>query len=287
MLNTLRIILIIVISIILILVVTTAIATALLNRQANTEALEVLNSANLEQKDIIQSSALTGLPLCVQKWMQRSGVVGQEKIHSVRLIQSGRMRLEPDKPWMPVEAVQYINVDKPGFVWNARVRMAPLINLHGKDKYYNGHGSMQIKLLSLIAVVNSKPSKEMDQGTLLRYLAEMMWYPGAALNDYISWEEINANSARATMSWQGVQASMLFTFNEDGDVINSVAARYQEVNGKFVLRDWGGVPREYREYEGIRIANKADVIWKYETGDFNWLQIEVTDIDFNPQGISN
>lgn len=271
----------VIVSLIVILVITIAIASALLNRQANNDAREVLSSAELAQKEIIQPSELNNLPSCVQKWMRCSGVVGHEKIHTVRLTQSGRLRLEPDKPWMPVEAVQYINVDKPGFVWKARVKMAPFIYLQGKDKYFNGHGSMQIKLLSLLTVVNSKPAPEMDQGTLLRYLAEMMWYPSAALNDYISWEEVGANSARATMKWQGVQASMLFNFNETGDVVSTVAARYQEVNGAFVLNDWGGIPREFHEYNGIRIANQADVVWKYQTGDFNWLQIEVNDIDFN------
>lgn len=285
MLSTLKILFIIILFLILILVTVIAIANVLFNRRADNEAREVLSSAELDQKDIIQQSALKGLPLCVQNWMQRSGVVGQEKIHTVRLIQKGRMRLKPDKAWMPIEAVQYINVDKPGFVWKARVKMAPLIYLQGKDRYFNGHGSMQIKLFSLLTVVNSQLSEEMDQSTLVRYLAEMMWYPSAALNKYINWEEVNANSARATMCWQGVKASMLFNFNEDGDVINSMASRYQEVKGKFILNDWGGVPREYRVFKGIRLANKSDVVWIYTNGDFNWLQIEVTDIDFNPVGL--
>ncbi len=109
----------------------------------------------------------------------------------------------------------------------------------------------------------------------------MIWYPSAALQEYITWEEINDYSARATMTWQGVSADMVFYFNEQGDMISNLGSRYQEVNGHFELHDWGGTARAYKDFSDIRLQNKADVIWKYETGDFNWLQIEVTEVKFN------
>ncbi len=40
-------------------------------------------------------------------------------------------------------------------------------------------------------VFNQKVEKEIHQGTLLRYLAETMWFPTAALNDYLTWEEMD------------------------------------------------------------------------------------------------
>jgi hypothetical protein len=144
---------------------------------------------------------------------------------------------------------------------------------------------MVIKQLALLPVVNTKSGMEIDQSTMVRFMAEMIWYPSAALNDYIKWEGIDSHSARATMTWQGVKASMVFHFNDQGDLVSNVAPRYQEVNGNYVLHDWGGIAREYRDFNGIRIPNKSDVVWKYKTGDFNWLQIEVTDIDFNQPGL--
>lgn len=280
--NALRFTLIIVVILILVLIITVIVAAVLFNRHAEQEARQVLSTASPQDKEIIQQSDLEGLPPCVQKWMERSGVVGQEKIHTVRLTQTGRMRNEEGKPWMPIAAVQYTNVDRPGFVWIAKVKAAPLINLYGRDKYYQGHGNMLIKLLALIPVVNAQPCRELDQGAMLRFLCEMIWYPSAAINDYIKWEDINAHSAKATMTWQGVSAFMVFNFNEQGDMISNIGPRYQEVKGDYILNDWSGVARQYREFNGIRILNQADVIWRYKTGDFNWLQIEVTDIDYNP-----
>jgi len=285
MLHTLGLTLIIILVIVLMVTVAASFGDIRLKRKSDQEALEVLSSANLDQKEIIRQSDLEGLPSCVQKWLKRSNVIGKEKIHTVRFTQTGQMRSEPDKPWMPIEAVQYVNVDKPGFVWKAKMKAAPLINMVGRDRYFQGHGSMKFKLLALLTLVDTKPCMEMDQGTMLRYMAEMIWYPTAALNDYFNWEEIDANSARGTMTWQGVRASMVFHFNDEGDSTHNVAPRYRAVKGGYVMDDWGGVSREYREFHGIRVANKADVIWKYKTGDFNWLKIEVTDIDFNQPGL--
>lgn len=279
--NGWRITLTVLLGLIIAVVVAVTIAGGLFNRRGDKEARSILRTTQLESKNIIRRSDLTGLPSCVQKWLERSDAVGKEKIHTVRLTQTGRMRTEQGKPWMPVKAVQYINVDEPGFVWKARVNAAPLINMVGRDEYYQGHGSMVIKLWSLVPVVKTRPGKEIDQSTLVRFMAEMIWYPTAALNDYIEWEGIDANSARAVMSWHGVEATMVFNFDDNGDIVNTVAPRYQEVNGAYVLHDWGGIVREYREFNGIRIPNKSDVVWKYQTGDFNWLQVEITDIDFN------
>jgi len=136
-------------------------------------------------------------------------------------------------------------------------------------------------LLSLLPVAVAGGSSEMDQSTLLRYLAEIVWFPTAALNDYIKWEEIDANSARATMCYQGVTGSGVYTFDENGDYVSFIARRYREVNGQFVLDPWGGVVRGYGEFNGIRISSQIDVVWKQETGDFNWLKADITDIGYN------
>jgi hypothetical protein len=127
--NILRIIIVILLIIILLSTAAVMIASALYNRQIDAEASQVLSPADLKQKDIVAASDLAGLPLCVAKWLECSKVLGKERIHTVSLTQRGRMRTAPDKPWIPLEAVQYVNVDQPGFVWKAQAKMAPLTNM--------------------------------------------------------------------------------------------------------------------------------------------------------------
>ncbi|MFP3361349.1 DUF6544 family protein, partial [Planococcus sp. SIMBA_143] len=66
---------------------------------------------------------------------------------------------------------------------------------------------------------------EIDQGTMLRYLAETIWFPSAALNDYIIWKHIDENNAEATMTYGDISATGVFTFNSEGDPTHFEAER--------------------------------------------------------------
>ncbi|TDA65871.1 MAG: hypothetical protein D9V47_12290 [Clostridia bacterium] len=230
---------------------------------------------------VITESDLEGLPEIVQKWLKNSNVLGKERVRSVRLKQRGVIRAKEGQPWMPFEAVQYYTVDKPGFIWSVRAKAAPLINLVGRDRYYDGSAHMLIKLLSLMTVVDGR-GDEINQGSLLRFLSEIMWFPTAALSEYIKWEPVDKDSAKATMSYKGATASGVFTFSEQGDAIHFVAKRYYSAaDGGYSLETWSGAASDHRGFGGIRIPAKAEVMWNLETGDFSYWKGEVTEIEYN------
>lgn len=85
---------------------------------------------------------------------------------------------------MPFKAEQYFTPQQPAFVWKAHVKMMPLVYMNGRDKFENGKGEMLIKALSLVNVVNEGGDTKINESTMLRYLAEMCWFPSAALNEY-------------------------------------------------------------------------------------------------------
>lgn len=276
---TLLILRILVVIIFLILAVS-FIANVFFNHKVKKEVSELFITDMENKKETVSKADLEGLPLCVQKWLESSQVIGKERIRTVRLKQKGLLRTKEGQPWMPTEAEQYFTINKPGFVWQARIKAATLIYIVGRDKYYEGKGNMLIKFLSLITVVDAK-GKELDQGALLRYLAETIWFPSAALSDYIKWEEIDSNSAKATMSYGGITASGVFLFNEKHEVINFVTQRYMETSGQYSLETWSPIVKEYKDFNGIKIPSKVEVMWKLKTGDFKWYQLEITDIEYN------
>lgn len=278
--KVLLIILIVLIIIVAIAIVASLIANGRFNKKVEGEILELLRSISETNAEIINEEDLLDLPEPVKKWLEYSGVVGSERINTVHLKQIATMRLKPEQKWMPVKADQYFTVAKPGFIWKAYIKMAPFFHIVGRDEYTNGNGFMLIKLLSLIPVVDAK-GPEIDQGTLLRYLGETVWFPSAALSDYIEWEQIDENSARATMSYGDINASGVFTFNDNGQVINFTANRYREDNGQYSLRPWSIDMREYRSLGGVKIPTKGDVTWKLDEGDFNWFKFEIVEIDYN------
>lgn len=233
-------------------------------------------------RQIITPQMLADLPAPVQKWLTRSGIVGKPMLYTVYLEQSGRMRTSPDGKWMDVKAQQYFTTIQPRFLWIADVKAASFFHLAGRDKYDNGHGHMLIKALSLVTVADAH-GKETDQGTMLRYLAEMVWFPSAALSNYISWEHLNTRSAKATMIYGGIEASGIFYFNEEGDVESFEAQRYYTRKEGATQENWliSIDKNGFSEFEGIRIPARSAVTWKLKPGDFTWFELEITKVSYN------
>lgn len=234
----------------------------------------------LYPKEIITKEHLADLPPVVQRWLERAKIVGKERIHTVHLYQKGKMRSTPNGAWMSVDAEQYFTTDPPGFIWIADVSMMGLLHLSGIDTYQNGKGRMQIKALSLLPVADAKGTQT-DQGTLLRYLAEVIWFPTAALNHYITWEEIDSNAAKATMTYGDITASGIFYYNLDGDMIGFEADRYYDRKGSATLEKWYIENTAYDERNGIRIPVASEVTWKLKEGDFTWYKLEILEVTYN------
>jgi hypothetical protein len=192
--------------------------------------------------------------------------------------------MNEDQKWMPVEAEQYFNVDSIEFIWVAKVDYAPLLSIYAKDEFVDGKGNLVVKLLGIIKVVDAK-GYEIDNGEILRFLAESVWFPSAFLNDYIEWEAIDNESAKAIITYQGISASAIFHFNEKGEVTSITAKRYREVDGNFVLEDWEGQIIEYKMFNGVNVPSRVDIIWKLKTGDFCYDRIELTDIEYGNSSV--
>jgi len=241
---------------------------------------------NSEAGEVVTERRLSTLPSPVRRWLDRTGVVGKREVYSVHLKQRGEMRTSPEGKWMSVEAEQWFRVDEPAFIWVADVSAAPGIHLYGKDTFIGGRGCMLIKLLSLITVADAR-GEETDQGAMLRFLAETVWFPTAAVAEYIRWEEIDSTYARAFMKLGTREVSGVFTFSPDGDVAGFEAKRYYTRKNGASLEDWyiRMDPGGYREFGGVRIPARAEVIWKLREGDFPWFRLEVTDMEYDSSGV--
>jgi hypothetical protein len=246
--------------------------------EAEVDQLAARASA-VEAATVVEASELAALPKPVARWLERARVVGRGRDRTVRLTQRGALQSGPEGDWMSFRAEQYILVDEPAFLWVARVKGGLGIHMAGRDRFIDGKGSMRIELLSLIPVVNAD-GPTIDQGAAVRFLAEMMWYPSAALEPYIRWEGIDERSARATLRYKGVEVSGLFHFAENGDPIRFEARRYRDST----LLDWviENNPVSFRKLDGVRIPTQSTITWK-EPGKppWTWLRLQVVSLDRN------
>lgn len=258
-----------------------AVGSNLFNAMVKKESSEILQNIPAKNLSKISKENIKQLPEIVKKWIQNSGTMGKEEIVSVWLKQKGELKTKPKSNWMDFTAEQYFNIVSPAFIWTTQVDFMPMVNMVGRDKLINGQGEMLIKLANVIPVVNEGNNKKINSGAMVRFLAEMVWFPSAALNDYINWEPIDTNMAKATFTCNGKSVSGIYEFSKEGQFKSFVAYRYYGGKNNSKLEKWKIIALDHKEIGGLYIPNKCKVVWKLENGDFNWLNLEIINIEYN------
>ncbi|RKS55561.1 hypothetical protein BC962_0526 [Gillisia mitskevichiae] len=246
--------------------------------KVHAETAKMLSYIDTSEKKSVSKQIIADLPSPVQKWLLNNGSLGKENISSVFLKQDLQILMKPEqKQWSTAKAKQYFTIDPPAFNWCVNLEMKPWIKLVGRDKFEKGKGEMEIKLLSLFPIVNSRNDEKINQASLQRYLAEIVWFPSAVFSSYISWESIDENSARATMRYNGTEGSGVFHFDEMGDFKKFIAMRYKDTT----LTEWVVNATKTELRNGIKIPVECNAAWKLEDGYWTWLKIKITHIEYN------
>ncbi|PAD76475.1 DUF6544 family protein [Paenibacillus campinasensis] len=226
-----------------------------------------------------EEDRLRKLPPPVARWLKLTGALDQTPFSSVHIRQKGMLRTQPDGRWMPFLADQHSLLAAPAFIWKAKIRAAPGVAIYGRDLYADQHADMLIKLMGILTAAHAR-GPEVDQGSLVRYLAEIVWYPPAALSPNMTWEALGPDAARASISYGGAAVSGIFYFQESGEPVRFEAQRYMDAGGTFRLEAWSVRMEAYRKFQGILVPSRGEVSWQLETGPFHWLHFEVTDAQF-------
>ncbi|MCY2688587.1 DUF6544 family protein [Salinimicrobium sp. TH3] len=251
------------------------------NKLVQADTSRILAESKISSEKIISHKDLEGLPQPVQKWLNHSGIIGKPFISNARITQKLEMKMKPgQEKWLQATAVQYSTVPVPAFVWSVDARMNSLIGFKGRDKFEGGKGEMLIKLEGLIPVVDEKGEK-LDEGSLQRYLGEMVWLPTLAFSPYVSWEEVNDSTAIATLDYMGTKGSGNFYFDPKGDFIKFSAMRYKGNESDAKRYPWILQVQEHKSFEGIRVPSKMTATWKLENQDWTWLKLDIENIDYN------
>lgn len=251
------------------------------------DTARILAQSGLSGDKVISEADLEPLPKPVKKWLISSGMIGKPSILIGRVEQEAQMKMKPDQEdWMNATATQYTVIDQPAFIWTTRVKMNPLLYFLGRDKFEDGRGEMLIRMNSLISVVDANGVK-LDEGSLQRYLGELVWFPSLAISPYITWEAIDDTSARATMDYRGTRGSGIFYFSAGGDFTRFSAMRYMGNDDSSTRHEWVLSVQEYREFEGVRVPSLMTATWKLPEGDWTWLKLEVTDLSYNEIAIAS
>ena len=245
------------------------------------ETTQILLNSEVSNIEIFSEKEIKNLPEPVKKWLANSGALGREKTINGKIIQTAKIKMKPEqKNWYSAKAIQYTLVDHPSFIWTVDLKMNSFLRFRGRDKFLSGKGNMLIKLNSLLTIVDESGEK-IDEGTMQRYLGEMVWFPSLAVSPFVSWNEINKTTAKATINYKGTNASGVFYFNEEGDFIKFIALRFRENTTKAERKEWILSVDDYSIFEGIKVPSKMKATWKLDEANWNWLELEIVNIEYN------
>jgi len=210
---------------------------------------------------------VAGLPAPVVRYFAFALTPGVPLVQRADVHWTGEFLVQPSGAWSPFTADEVFVVHPPGFVWNASIRMAPLVATDVRDSYAQGAGRIRGKVAALYSVVDDGDTPEMATAALQRYLAECLWLPTALLPSAgVRWTPIDDSTARATLADHAVTAVVQFHFGADGAVTRISALRYRSTGGTMVPTRWVGTIGSYHREHGMMVPASAEVEWELPEG---------------------
>ncbi|GBO54204.1 hypothetical protein APA_2152 [Pseudanabaena sp. lw0831] len=242
--------------------------------------VKMINGQQSIHRKTYDPEEITGLPEPVQRYFKTVLQDGQAIVSKVELSQQGffNMNEKLDK-WNKFIATQLVVTHRLGFDWDARIQMALKLEGFVHDTYLLRVGNLHASLLGLFTLANMYDTPELNQGELLRFFAEAVWYPTSLLpSQGVSWEAINDNSALATLTDGETTASVVFQFNPEG-LISSLRAekRYRD---KTTAMPWSGRFGEYSLQSGMLIPLYGEIGWEHPEGLRLYFKGKITKISY-------
>ncbi len=230
---------------------------------------------------------LEGLPAPVRRYFHAALRPGQFLVESARLATEGEFLMDAEKHrWARFTADQFFVARPAGFDWDARIRMAPFLNVFVRDAYRAGAGLLRAEALGLVTVASQEPSPDLALGELLRWLAEACWCPTALLpSQGVRWEAIDEDRARATLTDRGTTASLEFRFSRVG-LVTSVftPGRPRTVGAANVPTPWEGTWTAWSARNGMHVPSAGEAAWLLPEGRLPYWRGRVKSIVYSFAG---
>lgn len=226
---------------------------------------------------------LAPLPPPVQRYFRAVLAEGQAMVVAADFAQTGSLNMSATaEQWRPFMSTQRVVLQRPGFDWEARLRLALGFRMVVHDAYVAGEGRLRVALLGVLTMVNLRDRAELARGELIRFLAEAPWYPTALLpSQGVVWHARDDHSATASLTDGDRTITLLFRFNADG-LIETVRAeaRGRMIGKNSVTMPWEGRFWNYVVREGMRVPLEAEVAWMTADGPKLYCREELTRLSY-------
>jgi len=183
-----------------------------------------------------------------------------------------------DPRYQPMEARQILAAPE-GFVWGMRTRGGMPVSGSDTEKW------TRFRIFGLIPVARQGGDPDHARSAYGRYVGEaVIWAPAALLPvPGITWEAVNADTARVTVEHGTLAQAVDVTVDSNGRPVTAVFQRWSNANSdkEHRLQPFGATMSDFREVGGYRLPFRVDAGNHYGTDDyFPFFRADVTAIRF-------
>lgn len=232
------------------------------------------------QNDNFTEEDISKLPFAVQKYFHYCRYIGKPKMSNMKAIfnnvdfvqASKKLKIKYTLYSFVVEPTRYALID-------TNLLGIPF---EGIDSYYKGVGSMKGKIAKLITLFDEK-GEAMNKSCIVTYLSECLLMPHAALQDFITWEDIDKTHVKATITYYGISVSGIFEFDDKGAMTSFTTEdrEYNDSKGSIQKVKWSAVCNNYKEIDGIKYPTVFSAVWHLKTGDFVYFNSRDIEVNYN------
>jgi hypothetical protein len=124
---------------------------------------------------------------------------------------------------------------------------------------------------------------ELTVSALITLLAEVLFIPNYALQEYIEWTPIDDHRAQATIRHEGHTASGTFDFDDEGFFrsFESNDRFYLTPDGRYEKRKFSVFVKDYKENNDILIPATVSAVWHLDHGEYEYWRGTISHIRYN------
>jgi len=236
----------------------------------------------LKAENVLTGQEITHLPACVQKYLTFTGAIGKSKTQNMCIEFDAEMYRKPgDKP-MKSYSVQYNFYGQYSrlFLMKAGKMGIPFRALH---VYTNEQASFQVKVAELFKVVDIS-GEELTKAETVTLLNDLcIFAPGSMTDSRLTWTELDALSAKVTLTNGKYVVSAMLCFNQAGELINFISDDRSALQDDGTMKQvrWSTPISDYKEFEGRKVPTVGKTIWHYPEGDFTYGVFTLKSIKYN------
>ena len=220
-----------------------------------------LSEANKMPKSIITEDDLKVLPEVIQKYFIKNGYVGIESASIIKFdFKDVEFSMGVNKPNIKIDYTVYDFVKEPTRVALIDSKMFG-IPFQGIDICKDGKAKMKGTLAKNITLFNTK-FDIIDSS----YLSECMMHPSLALQENITYKQIDDYSVEATIRKNGRKTTGIFYFNENYEMTHFIDEKRLSSDTN-TYEKWSAVTSDYKVVNGVNRPAKFQAVWNFSEGD--------------------